>query len=479
MFRREHRQLGFMQLAIICGFSIFYASYLLSFFGLFAFFPAQCSFLERRAAQILLFAGAIVGSIAFLAVCRKRNRDGLHFGAWMHVLNLVLASSVPVCAVLDVLGCEMPFAVVCMASFAGGIAVASGFSVWEGLSARGHFRRGLFVHGIAFAAGGGIFLACMVCLPSLSCAVVCELFLALSVMLALFIAPRSEEPEPEPVESTAAFFRRVVHLDIVTYIVNAAFGFAFVLLYQLGTVYLLVAMALAVLVNLCVTLCIGRDRVLPFVGAIRITMAFVTTALVCYACPSDVLKLVGLGVIVSFWFVFRTVNAGSLAEMSLRNGFSSLYANIRGKLSSNVGFAIGIALGMGAVTIGTGGQASRYVALALVAASVLSALFLLPFENESDAPGFRTLSLVSVGGAGDGARAGKSTAEKCALLVRRYKLSQREAEVLAYAVKGRNARHVAERLCITESTAKTHFANIYRKVNVHSQQELLDLIDLL
>jgi DNA-binding NarL/FixJ family response regulator len=66
---------------------------------------------------------------------------------------------------------------------------------------------------------------------------------------------------------------------------------------------------------------------------------------------------------------------------------------------------------------------------------------------------------------------------KCATVSSQYRLSPRESEVIEYLIRGRNAKHVAEKLYISESTAKTHISNIYRKVGVHSQQELLDALD--
>lgn len=479
MIRREHGQLGFMQLAIICGFSIFFASYLLSFFGMFAFFPSDFGFASRRFAQVLLFAGAIIGSFAHLAFCRRKGREDYRMSGVLHVTSFVLASALPCCVAADALGAALPAFVIYLASFLSGIAVSSGFSVWESLAARGRFRRGLFVHGLAFSIGGVIFLFCMLCLTAVPIAVACELFLALSVLSALFIEPRSERPESRPVKPAASFFSRTHHLDVVTYAVNAVFGFAFVLLYRLGTPALLGAVAAAVFVNLVVTLLIGKNRVLPFVGALRIASALVAVALVSAVCLPNASQTISLGVIVATWFLFRTVNAGSLSEMSVRNGFSCLYANIRGKQSSNIGFALGLLLGVGVFALLPTDQAVMYTGLALVAALILSALILLPFENESDAPGYMTLALVNMpdpisSGSKDG-----DVEEACMRLSERYKLSQRETEVLFYVAKGRNARHIAEKLYITESTAKTHMANIYRKVNVHSQQELMDLIDTL
>ena len=113
-------------------------------------------------------------------------------------------------------------------------------------------------------------------------------------------------------------------------------------------------------------------------------------------------------------------------------------------------------------------------ALVLVAIVVLGALFLLPFDDEFN-PAFRTIKPVTIGtpvGIGQG-----SDARKCALLAERYMLSPREQQVLSFIIRGRNARYVAGQLGIAENTAKTHIASIYRKVDVHSQQELLDLLD--
>ncbi len=43
--------------------------------------------------------------------------------------------------------------------------------------------------------------------------------------------------------------------------------------------------------------------------------------------------------------------------------------------------------------------------------------------------------------------------------------------------KGRNADYIQQSLTISTHTAKTHIANIYHKLDVHSMQELLDLVE--
>lgn len=72
---------------------------------------------------------------------------------------------------------------------------------------------------------------------------------------------------------------------------------------------------------------------------------------------------------------------------------------------------------------------------------------------------------------------GDAVSESCYVLAERHGLSPREREVLALLARGRNAPSIARVLCISPDTAKSHIKNIYRKASVHSQQNLLDLLD--
>jgi DNA-binding CsgD family transcriptional regulator len=57
------------------------------------------------------------------------------------------------------------------------------------------------------------------------------------------------------------------------------------------------------------------------------------------------------------------------------------------------------------------------------------------------------------------------------------RLSPREREVFYLLAKGRNAEHVSKTLFISPHTAKTHIYRIYRKLDVNTQQELIDKFD--
>lgn len=58
-----------------------------------------------------------------------------------------------------------------------------------------------------------------------------------------------------------------------------------------------------------------------------------------------------------------------------------------------------------------------------------------------------------------------------------FGLSEREAELAAYAHRNWSARRIAGELFIAESTVYTHLKRIYRKTDVHSKSELIELID--
>lgn len=65
----------------------------------------------------------------------------------------------------------------------------------------------------------------------------------------------------------------------------------------------------------------------------------------------------------------------------------------------------------------------------------------------------------------------------CSIISKNGGLSPREMEVLSLLARGRNASYIARALCISLDTAKTHIKNIYRKLDIHTQQDLLDMID--
>ncbi len=66
---------------------------------------------------------------------------------------------------------------------------------------------------------------------------------------------------------------------------------------------------------------------------------------------------------------------------------------------------------------------------------------------------------------------------QCEAIADTYLLSRRETEVMFLLAKGYNAAYIQDKLYISKSTAKTHIGHIYRKLNIHNQQELLRMVE--
>jgi DNA-binding CsgD family transcriptional regulator len=67
--------------------------------------------------------------------------------------------------------------------------------------------------------------------------------------------------------------------------------------------------------------------------------------------------------------------------------------------------------------------------------------------------------------------------QKCNEVARVYRLSARETEVLRLLARGRNVEFIVNELTLSSATVCTHRQHIYQKMAIHSQQELLDVIE--
>ena len=67
--------------------------------------------------------------------------------------------------------------------------------------------------------------------------------------------------------------------------------------------------------------------------------------------------------------------------------------------------------------------------------------------------------------------------QKVDAVCEQYHLSPREREILPILLRGRDAKYIMDTFYISQSTAKTHIYNIYRKFGIHSRQELLDFVE--
>ncbi|NTU89639.1 MAG: helix-turn-helix transcriptional regulator, partial [Actinobacteria bacterium] len=161
-----------------------------------------------------------------------------------------------------------------------------------------------------------------------------------------------------------------------------------------------------------------------------------------------------------------------------------------GRAATAFGLAVGWVLG-GLAREGAifGDAAIVVVSVVLMTVFIFISSFVMenhyPFqENQKEgAEGGGDLALQTNGVSSGDAGGSEGEAERgiwrkrCEAVAALYDLSPRQREVLILLAKGRNAEYIQEKLVVSNHTAKAHIYNIYQKTNVHSRQELIDLIE--
>ena len=71
----------------------------------------------------------------------------------------------------------------------------------------------------------------------------------------------------------------------------------------------------------------------------------------------------------------------------------------------------------------------------------------------------------------------KKYARACEWIKQQYSLTPREMEIMMMVGRGRNGTSIQEKLLISKSTYQTHMRNLYKKLDIHSDQELIDHIE--
>ena len=157
------------------------------------------------------------------------------------------------------------------------------------------------------------------------------------------------------------------------------------------------------------------------------------------------------------------------------------------QLGNGIGWLFGAQL-LGTL-FGAVGEAFAYMIMALI---VLACAFLIFSEREFDrlfAPGeegapsldellMRDLAAESEGPAREDEPVRKGRfGLAIEALAADYQLSPRETDVLRCLAMGYNSSTTASKLSISWNTVRTHTRNVYGKLGVHSQQELIAMVD--
>ena len=74
--------------------------------------------------------------------------------------------------------------------------------------------------------------------------------------------------------------------------------------------------------------------------------------------------------------------------------------------------------------------------------------------------------------------ASRATLEQaCSAIADRASLTPREREVFEMLARGRDSFYIQEQLTVSRNTVKAHVKHIYAKLDIHTHQDLLDIVE--
>jgi DNA-binding CsgD family transcriptional regulator len=210
----------------------------------------------------------------------------------------------------------------------------------------------------------------------------------------------------------------------------------------------------------------------------------VTLILLCFSLYASETSVIWTLILLVGYLLFENIMWINYSDITQRYRISPfiVFGFGRGAL------ALGTLIGVFVTNVYGPGLIEQHAVLAFILTAILLAYVALPqeddiqhlliHESEGAADSMRDKYRVSPDGQPAQSLSGWFK-RKCGAIADLYLLSRRETEVLFLLAKGRNAAYIQERLYISEGTARTHMRHIYKKLNIHTQQELIDMIDSL
>lgn len=164
----------------------------------------------------------------------------------------------------------------------------------------------------------------------------------------------------------------------------------------------------------------------------------------------------------------------TLAAIGRRNPLHALPIFAWGQFATSIGTLVGTSLGhlTNGLLIADPLLVPGAVVLVVLAFSAFNLLALRTFSFERTIEGVEPVPVLEL----EDVQA-DALDQQCARLARAFSLTERESDVFKLLAKGRNVPFIEDELIISRNTIKTHIKHIYQKMDLHSQQELIDMVE--
>jgi DNA-binding CsgD family transcriptional regulator len=166
----------------------------------------------------------------------------------------------------------------------------------------------------------------------------------------------------------------------------------------------------------------------------------------------------------------------ALSDIAHRGRHSAIYVFGFGRAANAGGIAIGWATSYALLgTTPTDPSPMLAFSLVMVFVLILTTTLIVRDQDFSTRADVRPASLQL--STAESERAPGRWRRSCAVVASAHNLSAREEEVMVLLAKGRSMKFIQSDLVISYHTAKAHANHIYRKLGVHSREELIDLVE--
>ena len=223
-------------------------------------------------------------------------------------------------------------------------------------------------------------------------------------------------------------------------------------------------------------LAVARRRALSSDGLFRVSLLLSVAGFLALSVGSASRDAVASALLSAGTGAFEILMYYVLTQIGSRNPVGALSAFAWGNAMASWGTIFGALFGrMTNVACQNDGVLLSVIASCIVLALVAYMLFVVggfrfskTIEEVSPAPEVRVVERES----------GEQAFEDRLLqLAEDARLTEREREVFGLLARGRNARYIQETLVVSYNTVKTHVSHVYAKLGVHSQQELIDVVE--
>lgn len=468
------RAISPIELLSIAGFSFGIAWMIVVFYWFFRFFPQNVSASSRDFAQLWVFVGMACGF--FIIHLLGKNPKFTPFSSEKALAGGVVVLALPVAALFELEGMCCPFPLMCFLSLLTGAAGSFVVVCWLDICSR--LRTTMFGRftGLSFLFGTLAFALTAVAAGESS--VLFGSFYALaSIGLVLFVNDLADaNDERAHLESIVKGWGFAREIDPSLFMLGIAFGMTFAWVFREGdsSVFLgLISIAPgALLISLLSALHVRIEVTMM----LRILLCVCVASCVFMPLASERGRLACSLVVIAAWAMFSSLNYSFMIKKSVVMRDAPLFRQAPLRLAiPEMGFALGwVIIYLCTLAFGAGSEPftwiSSFVSVALVA------VFMLFFP----AQGHHTMDGEPVP-ASQGSYLGLAEKEAWDLRIRavveKYRLTPREEDILRHLARGRNAAYIQEQLVVSPHTVKSHVYNIYKKLDVHSQQQLIDLVD--